>query len=288
MVEELQHVGEHEFWERFKSVMGPDGLMTYRYLGHRSTVGPDGEVEGPRWRIRRDMRNAAGGLMAAPISIALADAAGVIGDAESVPAPVISSVHVLDPGVDVTEIRVRSSRIHDGRTMGFSESQRPRRRPIRIGSSRLTRGMGVKLAAAPDGYEYVDPGPGVPDSPDLPPLPEAFGAQRRARRPLGDPRARRPHRVDVGIAPPRPHAGRARGRGDGPRGRRDRNSGAPDRGLVGDVRRPRPRRPVRRERRRDRRRPRDTERTACRMTLRDEGNGDRVIASALAVFRRGS
>ena len=29
-------------------------------------------------------------------------------------------------------------------------------------------------------------------------------------------------------------------------------------------------------------------RVACRMTLRDEGNGDRVIASALAVFRRSS
>ena len=29
--------------------------------------------------IRRDMRNPAGGLMAAPISIALADAAGVVG-----------------------------------------------------------------------------------------------------------------------------------------------------------------------------------------------------------------
>ena len=29
-------------------------------------------------------------------------------------------------------------------------------------------------------------------------------------------------------------------------------------------------------------------RVACRMTLRDEGNGNRVIASALAVFRRSS
>ena len=177
MVEELQHVGEDEFWERFKSVMGPDGLMTYRYLGTRSTVGPDGEVE-CAMRIRRDMRNAAGGLMAAPISIALADAAGVIGDAESVPAPVISSVHILDAGLDVTEIRVRSSRIHDGRTMGFGESTvHDVADPSRIVA--LTRGMGVKLAAAPDGYEYVDPGPGVPDSPDLPPLHEAFGAQLR-------------------------------------------------------------------------------------------------------------
>ena len=39
--------------------------------------------------------------------------------------------------------------------------------------------MGAKLAEAPPGYEYVDPGPGVPYSPDLPPLHEAFGAHRR-------------------------------------------------------------------------------------------------------------
>ena len=46
MVEELQHAPVDEFWERFKSVMGPDGLMTYRYLGSRSTVGPDGDDRG--------------------------------------------------------------------------------------------------------------------------------------------------------------------------------------------------------------------------------------------------
>ena len=49
MVEELQHAPADEFWDRFKSVMGPDGLMTYRYLGSRSTVGPDGEMR-VRWR----------------------------------------------------------------------------------------------------------------------------------------------------------------------------------------------------------------------------------------------
>ena len=147
MVEELQHAPVDEFWERFKSVMGPDGLMTYRYLGSRSTVGPDGDIEGAM-AIRRDMRNSAGGLMAAPISIALADAAGVVGDAISVPAPVISSVHVLDPGVDVAEIRVRSARIHDGRTMGFSDAViYDAAQPDRIIA--LTRGMGVEARGGP-------------------------------------------------------------------------------------------------------------------------------------------
>jgi hypothetical protein len=42
--------------------------------------------------------------------------------------------------------------------------------------------MGVKIADAPPGYEYVPPAPsGITDSPNLPPLHEAFGATRNDR-----------------------------------------------------------------------------------------------------------
>jgi acyl-coenzyme A thioesterase PaaI-like protein len=283
MVEELQHVPVDEFWDRFKSVMGPDGLMTYRYLGSRSTVGPDGDIEGAM-AIRRDMRNPAGGLMAAPISIALADAAGVVGDAISVPAPVISSVHLLDPGLDVNEIRVRSSRIHDGRTMGFSDAViYDAARPDRIVA--LTRGMGVKLAEAPPGYEYVDPGPGVPDSPDLPPLHEAFGARRRDDGQWAIPQLD----AHIGSTSGSLHHGATQvlleaaamdlatdAAGNEALQIEDWDVMFVARGLSGPF--------VASG---------DTidsghGRVACRMTLRDEGNGDRVIASALAVFRRSS
>ncbi len=283
MVEDLQHVPVDEFWDRFKSVMGPDGLMTYRYLGSRSTVGPDGAIEGAM-NIRRDMRNAAGGLMAAPLSIAIADAAGVIGDAVSVPAPVISSVHVLDPGLDVTEIRVRSSRIHDGRTMGFGEAEvHDAAQSDRIVA--VTRGMGVKLAGAPAGYEYVDPGPGVPDSPELPPLHEAFGAQLRpdgrwvipeldAR--LGSTSGSLHHGPTQVVLEAAAMALAADAAGTDDLQIEDWSVMFVARGTVGpfvasgDVIGG------------------GLARTACRMTLRDEGNGDRVVASALAVFRPSS
>jgi hypothetical protein len=283
MVEDLQHVPADEFWDRFKSVMGPDGLMTYRYLGSRSTVGPDGVIEGTM-NIRRDMRNATGGLMAAPLSIAIADAAGVIGDAVSVPAPVISSVHVLDPGLDVTEIRVRSARIHDGRTMGFSEAEvRDAARPDRIVA--VTRGMGVKLAAAPAGYEYVDPGPGVPDSPELPPLHEAFGAQREPDgrwvipaldATLGSTSGSLHHGPTQVVLEAAAMALAADAAGTEALQIEDWSVMFVARGTAGpfvatgDVIGG------------------DLPRTACRMTPRDEGNGNRVIASALAVFRRSS
>src|ERR1700722_1566616 len=54
--DELQNVPTDEFWERFEAVMGgPDGLMTYRYLGTQTDLDHEGGVGG--MTIRRDMRN---------------------------------------------------------------------------------------------------------------------------------------------------------------------------------------------------------------------------------------
>jgi hypothetical protein len=90
--EELQNATADEFWDRFKEVMGgPDGLMTYRYLGTQADLSVS-EGGASRMTIRRDMRNPAGGLMAPPLSIAIANAAGVKGDATGVAAPVSTSV----------------------------------------------------------------------------------------------------------------------------------------------------------------------------------------------------
>jgi hypothetical protein len=176
--DELQHASGDEFWARFEAVMGgPDGLMTYRYLGTQAD--PDKGGREGTMKIRRDMRNPAGGLMAAPLSIALADAAGVHGDAVGVPAPVMTSVHVLDSGTDVGTVLVRTQQSgHAGRVLSFGGTAAvlDADNPDRVLA--ITEGMSVQLAEAPAGYRYVDPGEGVPDSPDLPPLHEAFGARR--------------------------------------------------------------------------------------------------------------
>ena len=42
--EELQNASAVDFWERFEAVMGgPDGLMTYRYLGTQADPDSDGQ-----------------------------------------------------------------------------------------------------------------------------------------------------------------------------------------------------------------------------------------------------
>jgi hypothetical protein len=182
--EELRSASAEDFWARFETVMGgPDGLMTYRYLGTQADLETGGQEGG--MNIRRDMRYPAGGLMAAPLSIALADAGGVHGDAVSIPAPVMGSVHVLDDGKGVTAIRVRAGDTagHRGRQLSFGGTAVvvDANKPDRILA--VTQGMGISVGDIPKGaeggYRYVDPGPGMPDSASLPPLHEAFGATRR-------------------------------------------------------------------------------------------------------------
>jgi hypothetical protein len=174
----LQHVGDGEFWEKFSQVMGsPDGLMTYRYLNCRQDpVTLEGHMD-----IRRDMRNPAGGLMAAPLSIGMAEGRG---DDTAVPAPVLGSVHVLDDGRDVRSVVALplGGPSKSGRTLNFGSGGVLVDADDRDRVIAFTESIGVKIADVPPGYEYVAPAPsGITDSPELPPLHEAFGATRNER-----------------------------------------------------------------------------------------------------------
>ena len=176
MADDLTKAPADRFWARFQAMLGEQGLLTYRYLGRRTNALHD--VPHDTMRLRRDMRNPAGGLMAAPLAIASAEAGGRT-DRDSVPAPVSYALRILDDGRDVREILVRQSVIHLGRTLGFSQSELvDADAPGRVIA--LSWGSGVKLADAPPGFTPLDPGPELEDSPELPPLHEVFEARRRA------------------------------------------------------------------------------------------------------------
>ena len=96
-----------------------------------------------------------------------------------VPNPVIASLHVLDDARDVGEIEVRREVIRLGRRTGFSRSQ-----IVDAADSErviaLSEGMGVSLGEPPPGFEPLDNPPiAVEDSAALPPLHVVFGAHRR-------------------------------------------------------------------------------------------------------------
>src|ERR1700759_4343297 len=95
------------------------GLLSYRYIGrnHGSmNTGPEDNTV----TLRRDMRNPAGGLLVAPLSISSPE--GAVGsDRETVPNPVIHSCLILDPAEDVARIEVvEAESLHLGARMGYS------------------------------------------------------------------------------------------------------------------------------------------------------------------------
>jgi acyl-coenzyme A thioesterase PaaI-like protein len=173
----LQTTELHAFWDEFAAVMGgPEGLMTYRYLGTHADAIDRHHATG-YMKLRRDMRDAHG-LHASPLMILIADVVGILDDAIAVPAPTQMAIELLDAGHGVEEVFCEGQIIHEGRSQLFSTAticdRADRDRVIAV-----ARDAGAVVAPAPGGYNYVDPGPGVPDSADLPPLWQAFGATRR-------------------------------------------------------------------------------------------------------------
>jgi hypothetical protein len=153
-------------------MMGSDGLISYWYLGRafNQILDPD------TVRLRRDMRNNTGGIMAAPLAIAAPETGGWR-DREVIPAPVTYGLHILDDARDVAEIRVSRGTVRRGAKMGFSRSLIT----DAADSSRViavTTGVGVTLGDAPPSFRPVDVPPQLPDTAELPPLHVVFGAQR--------------------------------------------------------------------------------------------------------------
>jgi len=174
MPEDIRDVPADQYWQHFETVW--TGLLSYRYLGRRH-----GGID--RWDgrqtmgLRHDMRNRAGGIMAAPLCIASPESGGMADDLY-VPNPVIASMQVVDDARDVREIEMRSETVHLGRQMGFSRTVIVAEHPGH--AIALSEGMGVSLGSTPEGFEPVDNPPiDVVDSPDLPPLHAVFGCWRR-------------------------------------------------------------------------------------------------------------
>ncbi len=155
------------------------GLLSYRYIGRSHSSMDRGEVDNTV-TLRRDMRNASGGLLVAPLSISSPE--GAVGsDRETVPNPVIHSCQILDPAHDVRRIEVvESESLYLGRRLGYSRSKIvDADDPDRVIA--FTEGQGVKLDGVPDGLQKMEPNPlDIVDSPDLPPLWLVFGGKKRA------------------------------------------------------------------------------------------------------------
>jgi hypothetical protein len=156
------------------------GLLSYRYIGRKHSAMNIGEAD-DSIVIRRDMRNEAGGIMVAPLAIASPE--GCQTDLIAVPNPVIASVQIIDSGHDVKKVEVVDSGIvHQGRTMGYGRCKI-------VDADNADRiiafveGQGAIIGVPPPGLDKMDVSGTelvIEDSPDLPALWQAFGASKRA------------------------------------------------------------------------------------------------------------
>jgi hypothetical protein len=252
MLKDIRETSDEEYWEDLRTRWA--SLLSYRYIGRNHSSMNNGPVDNTV-TLRHDMRNAAGGLMVAPISIA-APEGGTGSDLVAVPNPVIHSCQILDPATDVKRIEVfRSESLKMGQRMGFSRSKivdaDNHDRVIAY-----TEGQGVSIGTPPEAIaeKKFDDQPilEIKDSPDLPPLWKVFGASRRDDGHWALP--------ELSIELASPDAALhfmflARGK-VGP----FRVDGEADAG-AGD-------------------------RVGVRMVIRDEGNDDRAVTSGSAVFGR--
>jgi hypothetical protein len=176
MVKDVREVAREDYWQELRSRWG--ALLSYRYLGKQFSG--MNNVEDSPVTLRHDMRNAAGGVMVAPLAITCPGAAGGT-DLEAVPNPVVHSIQILDDARDVKRIDVLDARgLKEGQRMSFGRAKivdaDDHSRVIA-----LIQTQSATIGEVPPGLGKFDDEPiiAVEDSPDLPPLWQVFGASRR-------------------------------------------------------------------------------------------------------------
>lgn len=154
-----------------------DALISYRYLASAPRPLDRTHAEN-QLRLRRDLRTPAGSMLAAPLAIAMLDAAGVNVDPINILALTQVSITIVDPGADLTAVYVAGRVATEARSQIFTEAvfgdDGNRQCTIGFGSANWS-----VICPTPDGFVYPEPGEGVDDTGDLPPLWQAYTGRRR-------------------------------------------------------------------------------------------------------------
>jgi hypothetical protein len=176
MIRDIRDVSDEQYWEELRRKWG--ALLSYRYIGRQFSS--MNNVDDATVALRRDMRNASHGIMAAPLVI-MCPGAGGKSDLEAVPNPVIHSLQILDAARDVSRAEIIDMEsLKQGRTMTFGRA----RIVDAANHSRviaLVESQGASIGDVPEGLAKFDDDTvmEIDDTPDLPPLWKVFGGLRR-------------------------------------------------------------------------------------------------------------
>ena len=173
MVDDIRGTDADQYWEELRQRWG--ALLSYRYIGRKFATMNSG-VTDETVRLRRDMRNSLGGIMAAPLAITCPGGGGP-SDLEAVPNPVIHSLQILDDASGVerievidTELLKAGTRLYFGRAKIVDALNHER-------VIALVESQGAAIGVVPEGMSTFedDADLGIIDAPDLPPLWQVFG-----------------------------------------------------------------------------------------------------------------
>jgi hypothetical protein len=154
-----------------------DVLMSYSYLASAPRVVDRTHAEN-MLRIRRDLRTPGGAMLAAPLAIAMLDAAGVNVDPVNILALTQVNVTVIDHGSRIDKVFLAGRVATEARSQIFTEvamyDAGDREKLIGLGSANWS-----VICPTPEGFVYPGPGNGVDESGDLQPLWHAYTGRRR-------------------------------------------------------------------------------------------------------------
>jgi hypothetical protein len=152
-------------------------LVSYRYVGCQSEMLDRDHAEG-RTNIRTHLRNP-GSVSGTALAISMMDTAGINVDRVHLLGLTQIDIQLYEPALDVARLRTSGRVLRWARTQVFTECRfeddEVRGRVIGIGAANWS-----VIAPTPAGFVYADPGTGLPEGPDTPPMLAAFGLVDRA------------------------------------------------------------------------------------------------------------
>ena len=152
-------------------------LMSYTYLASAPRAIDRTHAEN-HLVIRPDLCTAGGAVLAAPLAIAMLDTAGVNVDPVNILALTQVNIAIVG-GVGVDEVCLAGRVTAEARSQIFTEATisdtRDPKKLVGVGSANWS-----VICPTPDGFVYPDPGDGIDESVQPPPLWQAYTGRRRA------------------------------------------------------------------------------------------------------------
>ena len=154
-----------------------DELISYRYVGCQSVMHDRDHAEG-RTSIQAHLRTP-GSVSGTALAISMMDTAGINVDRVYLLGLTQVDIQLYEPALDVARIRTVGRVVRWARTQVFTECQfeddNHPGRVIGIGAANWS-----VMSPTPTGFVYTDPGPGLPEGPETPPMTAAYGLEARA------------------------------------------------------------------------------------------------------------